>query len=46
MRDGHVFYIITNGFRKMPSYASQIDSEDRWQVIAYLRTLQAEHQVP
>ena len=46
MRDGHIFYIITLGFRKMPSYAAQIEPEDRWQVIGYLRKLQAEHKVP
>ena len=40
MQDGHLFHIITNGFRKMPSYASQIEPEDRWRVIAYVRSLQ------
>ena len=40
MKDGHIFHIVTNGFRKMPSYASQIPPEDRWLAIAYLRSLQ------
>jgi cytochrome c5 len=40
MKDGHIFHIVTNGFRKMPSYASQIAPEDRWLAIAYLRDLQ------
>ena len=46
MKDGHIFYIITVGFRKMPSYGSQIDPEDRWQAIAYLRQLQGKPQGP
>ena len=43
MSDGHMFYIVTAGFRKMPSYASQIDPEDRWRAIAYVRWLQGNH---
>ena len=46
MKDGHIFYIITVGFRKMPPYASQIDPADRWQVIAYVRSLQRKQQGP
>jgi mono/diheme cytochrome c family protein len=41
MQDGHIFHIVTNGFRKMPSYASQIEPDDRWLAIAYVRSLQA-----
>ena len=40
MKDGHIFHIITNGFRKMPSYGSQIEPEDRWLAVAYVRSLQ------
>ena len=40
MKDGHIFHIVTNGFRHMPSYASQIEPEDRWLAIAYVRELQ------
>ena len=40
MQDGHIFHIVTNGFRKMPSYASQIEPEERWLAIAYVRSLQ------
>jgi mono/diheme cytochrome c family protein len=46
MKDGHIFYIISVGFRKMPSYAAQIGYEDRWQVIAYVRKLQGQQQIP
>lgn len=40
MKDGHIFYIITFGFRKMPAYASQIEPDDRWRAVAYVRKLQ------
>jgi len=40
MKDGHMFHIVTNGFRKMPSYAAQVEPEDRWLAIAYVRSLQ------
>ena len=37
---GHFFDVITNGFGAMPSYASRLDPDDRWRVIAYIRALQ------
>jgi mono/diheme cytochrome c family protein len=37
---GHYFDVISNGFGSMPSYASRIQSDDRWRVIAYIRALQ------
>jgi mono/diheme cytochrome c family protein len=37
---GHFFDVITNGFGAMPSYASRLDADDRWRVIAYIRALQ------
>ena len=40
MKDGHIFHIVTNGFRKMPSYAAQIEPEERWLAIAWVRSLQ------
>ncbi|SMP70304.1 Cytochrome C oxidase, cbb3-type, subunit III [Neorhodopirellula lusitana] len=39
--DGKLFSTITNGIRKMPGYASQIQAKDRWAVVAYVRALQA-----
>jgi mono/diheme cytochrome c family protein len=36
----HFFDVITNGWGAMPDYASQIAPEDRWKIIAYIRTLQ------
>lgn len=38
--DGEIFNTITHGKNLMGSYASQIPTEDRWAIIAYLRTLQ------
>lgn len=37
---GEIFNTITNGKNTMPGYRSQIPTEDRWAVIAYLRALQ------
>jgi mono/diheme cytochrome c family protein len=43
-KDGHLFYVITKGQGVMPSYAQQVQPEDRWAVIHYVRALQrAEH---
>lgn len=42
--DGQIFHIITFGQANMPSYASQIDREDRWKVVLYVRTLQGRKQ--
>lgn len=37
---GHFFDVITNGFGAMPSYASRIEPDDRWRIVAYIRALQ------
>ena len=37
---GHYFDVITNGWGAMPSHASQVPVEDRWNIIAYIRALQ------
>ena len=38
--DGTLYHIITQGNGKMPSYARQIDPDDRWKAIHYVRVLQ------
>jgi mono/diheme cytochrome c family protein len=38
--DGRIFHIITYGQNNMPSYASQIDRDDRWKAVLYVRSLQ------
>lgn len=43
-KDGHLFHVITKGQGVMPSYAQQIQPEDRWAIIRYVRVLQrADH---
>lgn len=37
---GHLYSVIANGYGAMPEYASQIDTEDRWAIVAYIRALQ------
>lgn len=37
---GHIYNTVTNGIRKMAGYGSQISSEDRWAIVAYVRALQ------
>jgi mono/diheme cytochrome c family protein len=43
MPDGHLFHIISYGRNNMPSYASQVAPADRWNIILYLRQLQADN---
>lgn len=40
LKDGQIFHILTYGQANMPSYASQVEREDRWRVIEYVRKLQ------
>jgi len=40
MADGQIFHVITRGSGMMPAYAGQIAPEDRWKVVAWVRTLQ------
>lgn len=37
---GHFYDVITNGWGRMNSYASQIPVADRWAIVAYIRALQ------
>ena len=38
--DGELFDIVTHGVRNMPAYGPQIEPEDRWAIILYVRALQ------
>jgi len=40
MADGTMFHSITTGKNNMGSYASQLDRQQRWMIIKYVRTLQ------
>jgi mono/diheme cytochrome c family protein len=43
MKDGQMFHVLTFGQNNMAAYASQLSTDDRWNVIAYVRALQATH---
>ncbi|MEJ2193577.1 MAG: cytochrome c, partial [Ignavibacteriaceae bacterium] len=38
--DGRIFHVITNGKNVMPSYAAQVNREERWAIVNYIRVLQ------
>ena len=38
--DGRIYHVITNGKNVMPSYATQVNREERWAIINYIRVLQ------
>jgi hypothetical protein len=40
---GHFFDVITRGYGVMFSYASRVEPEDRWAIVAYIRALQLSH---
>ena len=40
MPDGEIFNTITNGYKNMGPYGSNIAVEDRWAIISYIRALQ------
>jgi len=37
--DGYFFDLIGNGIRNMPGYSHQIDIEDRWAIVSYMKAL-------
>ena len=41
MPEGQMFYSATYGKNKMGSYASQLNTEQRWMVVAYIKSKQA-----
>jgi len=38
--DGRIYHVITNGKNVMPSYAAQVNREERWAIVNYIRVLQ------
>ena len=40
IKDGQIFHLLTYGQKNMPAYSSQLSPEDRWNVIAFVRSLQ------
>jgi mono/diheme cytochrome c family protein len=43
---GHIYNSVTQGIRSMAGYGSQISTEDRWAIVAYVRSLQLAYNVP
>lgn len=46
LKEGQMFHILTYGQNNMPSYALQLSRDERWEVIAYVRSLQAKARTP
>jgi mono/diheme cytochrome c family protein len=42
----HFYDVITNGFGAMSPYAHQLDVQDRWAVVSYIRALQLSQWAP
>jgi hypothetical protein len=42
LSDGHIYHTITHGFNAMGPHASQINAEERWQIIMYVNELKKE----
>lgn len=40
--DGEIFHIVSFGRNNMPPHRSQVQAQERWQLVHYLRELQAE----
>ena len=38
--NGYIFDVITNGFGAMQDYSAQVQPQDRWAIVAYIRALQ------
>ena len=37
---GYIFQVISNGYGAMPDYRDQVNAQDRWAIVAYIRALQ------
>jgi len=46
LKDAYIYDVVTNGFGRMYGYASRIAAEDRWAIVAYVRTLQFSQYAP
>lgn len=40
LKDGEIFHTITLGIRSMGAHGSQIQTDDRWKIVLYIRKLQ------
>ncbi len=46
MADGQMYHVVTYGQGNMASYASQVEREDRWKVVSYIRQIQGAAATP
>jgi mono/diheme cytochrome c family protein len=44
--DGHFYAAINEGYGIMPSFAGELDVQERWAVVAYIRALQKARTTP
>ena len=44
--DGYIYTVISNGYGYMNPYRDQLNSQERWAVVAYLRALQLSQNAP
>ena len=42
MPAGRLFHVVTFGSGRMPAYRSQVPVDDRWLIVSYVQTLQAQ----
>ena len=43
-KDGEIYWILTNSLGNMPSFGKLLTPEERWELILYIRSLQAAEQ--
>lgn len=44
--DQYIYDVITNGYGQMSDYAMQLNPQERWAVVSYIRSLQYSRRVP
>lgn len=44
--NGHIYNTINNGIRNMSGYGTQLEPQDRWAIVAYVRALQLSRAMP
>ena len=40
--DGEIYWILTNGSGNMPRFGNLLTPEERWELILFIRSLQAQ----
>jgi ABC-type Fe3+/spermidine/putrescine transport system ATPase subunit len=43
MSQGQIYHAIVYGKNAMGSYASQLDTKQRWQIVSYVKKIQSEN---